>query len=45
MNGNQIKTLISKVSKGMTKGIPETDMPGKTSKGFSTTFFLYTSAH
>ena len=33
MNGNQIKTLISKVSKGMTAGIAETEMPGETSKG------------
>jgi predicted nucleotidyltransferase component of viral defense system len=32
MNGNQIKTLISKVSKGMTAGIAETEMPGETNK-------------
>ena len=45
MNGNQIKTLISKVSKGMTKGIPETDMPGKTSKGsrYRKTYHSYKS--
>ena len=45
MNGNQIKTLISKVSKGMTEGIPETDMPGETSKGsrYRKTYHSYTS--
>ena len=45
MNGNQIKTLISKVNKGMTKGIPETDMPGKTSKGsrYRKTYHSYKS--
>lgn len=45
MNGNQIKTLISKVSKGMTKGIPETDMPGETSKGsrYRKTYHSYKS--
>ena len=45
MNGNQIKTLISKVSKGMTKGIPETDMPGNTSKGsrYRKTYHSYKS--
>ena len=46
MNGNQIKTLISKVNKGMTKGIPETDMPGSTSKGsrYRKTYHSYKSA-
>lgn len=45
MNGNQIKTLISKVNKGMTKGIPETDMPGKTNKGsqYRKTYHSYKS--
>lgn len=45
MNGNQIKTLISKVNKGMTKRIPETDMPGKTSKGsrYRKTYHSYKS--
>lgn len=45
MNGNQIKTLISKVNKGMTKGIPETNMPGKTSKGarYRKTYHSYKS--
>lgn len=45
MNGNQIKTLISKVNKGMTQGIPETDMPGKTSKGsrYRKTYHSYKS--
>ncbi len=45
MNGNQIKTLISKVSKGMTKGIPETNMPGNTSKGsrYRKTYHSYKS--
>lgn len=45
MNDNQIKTLISKVNKGMTEGIPETDMPGKTSKGsrYRKTYHSYKS--
>ena len=45
MNGNQIKALISKVSKGMTTGIPETDMPGSTSKGsrYRKTYHSYKS--
>lgn len=45
MNGNQIKALISKVNKGMTKGIPETDIPGKTSKGsrYRKTYHSYKS--
>lgn len=45
MNGNQIKTLISKVNKEMTKGIPETNMPGKTSKGsrYRKTYHSYKS--
>ena len=33
LNGNQIKTLISKVCKEMTKGLQEQDVPGLTSKG------------
>ena len=45
MKGNQIKNLISKVSKGMTEGIPETDVPGETSKGshYRKTYHSYTS--
>ena len=45
MNGNQIKTLISKVSKGMTAGIAETEMPGETSKGsrYKKTYHSYKS--
>ena len=45
MSGNQIKTLISEVNKGMIKGIPETDMPGKTSKGsrYRKTYHSYKS--
>lgn len=45
MNGNQIKTLISKLNKGMTKGIPETNMLGKTSKGsrYRKTYHSYKS--
>ena len=45
MSGNQIKTLISNVSKGMPEGIPETDMPGKTSKGsrYRKTYHSYES--
>ena len=45
MNGNQVKALISKVSKGITKGIPETDMPGETSKGsrYRKTYHSYKS--
>jgi len=45
MNGNQIKTLISKVSKGMTESIPEIDMPGETSKGshYRKTYHSYKS--
>lgn len=33
LNGNQIKTLISKVCKEMTKGLQEQDVPELTSKG------------
>ena len=45
MNGNQIKTLISKASKGMTEGLAETDMPGETSKGsrYRKTYHSYKS--
>jgi len=45
MNGNQIKSLISKVSKGMTAGIAETEMPGETSKGsrYRKTYHSYKS--
>lgn len=33
LSGNQIKTLISKVCKEMTQGLPEQDVPELTSKG------------
>lgn len=45
MNGNQIKNFISKVSKGMTEGIPETNLPGLSSKGsrYRKTYHFYKS--
>ena len=45
MSNNQIKSLISKVNKGMTDGIAETHIPGETSKGsrYRKTFHSYKS--
>ena len=43
MNGNQIKTLISKVNKEMAAGMPERDVAGETSKGsrYRKTYHVY----
>ena len=43
MNGNQIKTLISKVNKEMAAGMPERDVAGETSKGsrYRKTYHFY----
>ena len=45
MNGNQIKTLISKVNKQMAEGVPEREMEGETSKGsrYRKTYHFYDS--
>jgi len=45
MNGNQIKTIISKVNKQMAEGIPEREVDGETSKGsrYRKTYHYYDS--
>ncbi len=45
MNGNQIKTLISRVNKEMAEGIPEREVTGETRKGsrYRKTYHYYDS--
>ena len=46
ISGNQLKNLIKRISKGMTEGLEEKDIPGVTSKGshYHKAFYTYPRA-